>query len=530
MSGDTLVVGAWFEDSNATGVNGDQSNNGFPDSGAAYVFVRTGTTWSQQAYLKASNSGVSFQFGAAVAVSGDTIVVGAYGEDSNATGVNGDQTNLSAGNSGAAYVFVRAGTAWSQQAYLKASNTGTGDWFGLAVAASGDTVVVSAYEEDSDGTSQFDNSATGAGAAYVFARNGTSWSPQAYLKGIDTDLTNGTNGGDHFGYSVAASGDTVVVGAYLEDSAATGVNGNQGIEGATGSGAAFVFVRTGVVWSQQAYLKASNTGAGDAFGSSVSVSGNTVVVGAGNVPLFGAGEDSNATGVNGDQSNNSALNSGAAYVFTRSGATWSQLAYLKASNTEANDEFGHSVAVSGDTVVVGAPLEDSSATGVNGNQADNSIGNAGAAYVFDLDLSSQTYCTAGVSTNGCVAQMSGNGTPSASLASNFTISCDQLEGQKAGLMFYGISGSQSAPWSSGSSFLCVKSPTQRFDPQISGGVAGQCDGSFSVDWNTYQSSHPGALGQPFSAGQTVWAQAWYRDPPAPKTTNLSDGLSFTLAP
>src|SRR5262249_49575291 len=129
------------------------------------------------------------------------------------------------------------------------------------------------------------------------------------------------------------------------------------------------------VWSQQAYLKASNTGGGDEFGISVAVSGDTVVVGA----RF---EASNATGVNGNQADNSASQSGAAYVFTRSGGVWSQQAYLKASNTEACDRFGWSVAVSGDTVVVGALGESSNATGVNGNQADNSACGSGAASVF----------------------------------------------------------------------------------------------------------------------------------------------------
>ena len=127
VSGDTVVVGAHGEDSSATGVNGNQSDNSAADAGAAYVFVRSGTTWSQQAYLKASNTGAGDYFGCSVAVSGDTVVVGAYGEDSSATGVNGNQADNSATDAGAAYVFVRSGTTWSQQAYLKASNTGADD-------------------------------------------------------------------------------------------------------------------------------------------------------------------------------------------------------------------------------------------------------------------------------------------------------------------------------------------------------------------------------------------------------------------
>ena len=364
ISGNTVVVGAYGEDSAATGVNGNQANNSAIDSGAAYVFVRSGSTWTQQAYLKASNTGASDFFGASVAISGDTVVVGAYDEDSAATGVNGNQANNTAIDSGAAYVFVRSGTTWTQQAYLKASNTGVSDLFGNSVAISGDTLVIGAYTEDSAATgvngNQADNSAFASGAAYVFVRSGSTWSQQAYLKASNT----GPN--DLFGASVAISGNTVVVGAFGEDSAATGVNGDQTSNSATDSGAAYVFVRSGSTWTQQAYLKASNTGASDFFGISTAISGNTIVVGA-------YGEDSAATGVNGNQASNSAIDSGAAYVFVRSGSTWTQQAYLKASNTGASDFFGGAVAISGDTVVVGAFDEDSAA---------NNAADSGAAYVF----------------------------------------------------------------------------------------------------------------------------------------------------
>ena len=173
---------------------------------------------------------------------------------------------------------------------------------------------------------------------------------------------------------MALSGDTLAVGAYGEDSNATGVNGNQANNSATGSGAVYLFTRSGTTWSQQAYLKASNTGALDQFGSSVALSGDVLAVGA-------RGEDSNATGVNGKGANNGEPVSGAAYLFTRSGATWSQAAYLKASNTQADDRFGSSVALSGDVLAVGADREGSNATGVNGDQADNGAPNSGAAYV-----------------------------------------------------------------------------------------------------------------------------------------------------
>src|SRR5262249_4642758 len=142
--------------------------------------------------------------------------------------------------------------------------------------------------------------------------------------------------------------------------------GDQNNDTALYSGAAYVFVRSGTTWTQEAYLKASNTGADDEFGDSVSVSGDTVVVGA-------PSESSIATGVNGDQNDNSASASGAAYVFVRTGTTWTQQAYLKASNTDAFDQFGWSVSASGDTVLVAARAETSSATGVNGDQNDDSV-------------------------------------------------------------------------------------------------------------------------------------------------------------
>lgn len=373
VSGDTVVVGAPFEDSSATGVNGHQANGGATDSGAAYVFVRNETTWSQQAYLKASNTEAADHFGWSLAVSGDTAVVGAPGEDSGATGVDGDQTDNTARSAGAAYIFVRSGSSWSQQAYLKASNTDGNDQFGSSVAVSDDTVVVGALGESSSASgvdgSQSDNNAPLAGAAYAFIRSGTTWSQQAYLKASNTESI------DSFGSAVALSGDTAAVGARFEDSGATGVDGDEADNNAPSAGAAYVFIRSGTVWSQQAYLKASNTDMNDQFGASISVSGDTVLVGA-------RLEDSSETGANGLQFDNSAADAGAAYVFVRSGTIWSQQAYLKASNTDAIDLFGGSVSVSGDTAVVGAHLEDSSATGVDGHQADNSANDAGAAYVF----------------------------------------------------------------------------------------------------------------------------------------------------
>ncbi len=384
MSGDTLVVGASGESSNASGVNGDQNNNSLNGAGAVYVFVRNRDSWSQQAYLKASNPGTFDSFGVSVAISGDTVVVGANAEDSNATGVNGDQNDNSISGSGAAYVFVRTGTNWSQQAYLKASNPGAFDSFGFRVAVSGDTVVAGALSEDSNATTingnQSDDSATNSGAAYVFVRSGTNWSQQAYLKASNAETGTGFNR-DSFGSGVAVSGDTIVIGASGEDSNANTINGDQGNNSAADAGAAYVFVRNGTTWTQQAYLKAANAQQEDAFGTSVALADDTVVVGA-------IREDGTATGVNGDASNNQIRDAGAAYVFQRNGSNWTQAAYLKASNTEKTEQFdffGTSVAISGNFIVVGARDEDSSATGVNGDGRSNTEINSGAAYAFEFD-------------------------------------------------------------------------------------------------------------------------------------------------
>ena len=334
-------------------------------------------------YVKASNTGAGDFFGYSVALSadGNTLAVGAQDEASNATGIGGDQTNNSASKSGAVYVFSRSGSTWSQQAYVKASNTGAFDSFGASVAlsADGNTLAVGAPYEASNATgiggNQASNSSPASGAVYVFSRSGSTWLQQAYVKASNTEE------GDSFGNSVAlsADGNTLAVGADREDSNAIGVNGNQANNSLTDAGAVYVFSRSGTSWSQQAYVKASNTGLLDWFGRSVALSadGNTLAVGARH-------EDSNANGIGGDQTNNSASNAGAVYVYSRSGTTWSPQAYVKASNTGADDSFGDSVALSadGNTLAVGALYEDSNATGIGGDQTNNSASNAGAVYLY----------------------------------------------------------------------------------------------------------------------------------------------------
>ena len=327
-----------------------------------------------RAYLKASNPNAGDNFGFSQALSGDTLAVGALFEASNATGIDGNQLDNSAADSGAVYVFTRTAGVWTQQASLTSSNLDVSDFFGYSVALSGDTLAVGAIGEDSNATgingNQLDNSLSFSGAVYVFTRTAGVWTQQAYVKASNTDT------GDFFGNSVVVSGDTLAVNAYHEASNATGINGNQLDNSAANTGAVYVFTRTAGVWTQQAYVKASNSGAGDYFGGfSLALFGDTLAVGA-------SGEASNATGINGNQLDNSAANTGAVYVFTRRAGVWTQQAYVKASNPDANDSFGGSVAVSAGTLAVGALGEASNAAGINGNQADNSAAYSGAVYVY----------------------------------------------------------------------------------------------------------------------------------------------------
>ena len=221
-----------------------------------------------------------------------------------------DQTDHRAPGAGAVYTFKRAGTAWSQEAYIKASNAGGNDNFGTSVAMSADaaTLAVGAMAESSDATGvngdQHNDRSLISGAAYVFARGDGGWTQQAYVKASNTATA------VEFGWSVARSADgaALAVSALFEDSAATGIGGDQHNSDASRAGAVFRFKRDGSTWQQTAYVKASNTGGGDVFGACVALAADAT-------PAVGAyGESSDAVGIGGDQRNNRAIDSGAAYV------------------------------------------------------------------------------------------------------------------------------------------------------------------------------------------------------------------------
>ena len=289
VSGDTAVAGAYGNDDSGT------------NSGSAYIFTRSGSTWTEQAKLTASDAAAGDYFGYIVSISGDTAIVGAYNDDDDGS------------SSGSAYIFTRSGSTWTEQAKLTASDAAAGDYFGRAVVVSGDTAIVGAYTDDDDGSN--------SGSAYIFARSGSSWTEQAKLTASDAAA------GDNFGFALEVSGDTAIIGAFNDD------------DDGSNSGSAYIFTRSGSTWTEQAKLTASDAAAGDYFGRAVSVSGDTALAGA-----FGDDDDGS--------------DSGSAYIFTRSGSTWTEQAKLTASDAAAGDYFGRSLATLENVSLIGSMRSD----------------------------------------------------------------------------------------------------------------------------------------------------------------------------
>jgi len=290
ISGDYAIVGAIADDDNGT------------DSGSAYIFKRDGTSWSQQAKLLAADGSANDYFGYSVSISGDYAVVGASYDDDKGT------------DSGSAYIFYYDGTSWSQQAKLLAADGAASDEFGISVSISGDYAIVGAYMDDGI-------NGINSGSVYIFYYDGTNWSEQAKLTASDGAAD------DRFGRSVSISGDYAIVGADGDDD-----NGSY-------SGSAYIFERSGTNWSEQAKLLASDGNTSDYFGWSVSISGDYAVVGA-------AWDDDNGS------------DSGSAYIFKRYSTNWSEQAKLTASDGADIDYFSYSVSISGDYAIVGAYADD----------------------------------------------------------------------------------------------------------------------------------------------------------------------------
>jgi len=382
ISGDTALV-------SSIGVGPMSGAEGQPsiDLGSVYVFVRTGTVWTEQAKLTASDAVEGARFGSSIAIFGNTALIGAWGDDDGGT------------DSGSAYLFRRTGTTWTEQAKLTATDAAQGDRFGSSVAISGDIALIAA-DSNIDARS---------GSVYVFTRpgigflttdplGGRTWSEETKLTASDAAA------GDRFGSSVAISENTALIGAEGNDDAGAD------------SGSAYVFRRTGTTWTQLDKLTASDAdaAAGDRFGSSVAISGDTALIGApsgpqpgtayvftGDVGPMGGSTSwtqrakltasdaapsarfglsvaiSGNTAVVGAWFGDAASNSpGSAHVFTRVGSSWTEQTKLTASFAAGaegvgfSERFGSSVAISGDTAIIGSGLDDDVAF------------NSGAAYVF----------------------------------------------------------------------------------------------------------------------------------------------------
>ena len=283
------------------------------EKGAAYVFAFDGATWTQEAKLTATGGAVFDDFGISVSLDGDQALIGAFGDATNGA------------FAGAAYIFAFDGASWSQQAKLFSTDISAGDDLGVSVSLSGDRALVGADGEDDKGMA--------AGAAYVFAFDGATWSQQAKLTASDGAEF------DFFGQAVSLEGDRALLGAPLDDDVGSA------------SGSAYVFMASGSVWSQQAKLTASDGAMFDDFGTSVSLDGSQAIVGS-------VGDDDLGS------------TSGAAYVFTLDAMVWGQQAKLTASDGAADDFYGLSVSASDGQFLVGSPGHE---------------GATGAAYVYAAD-------------------------------------------------------------------------------------------------------------------------------------------------
>lgn len=366
VSGNIVVVGAPNEDSNTKTVNGDASNNSAKNAGAAYVFVLDNSNeWQLQAYLKAPDASRDDLFGTAVDIYEDRIAVGAPGNQ----------------GKGSAYLFDRVGTQWRLIEQFTPQAPGLHDLyqeFGTSVALGDDVLLVGAPENDSDSRGitkrllNNNDNAKHSGAVYVY-RYLSDWRSEVVIKSPNSDT------GDRFGQSVAIHDNWIVVGAPNESSSVRGIDepGEDNLR--SQSGAAYVYRRfysplnpAGWRWNEHAYLKADNADIGDHFGQSVAIQDDLIVVGA-------PDEDGVGQGTN-QVSSNLASESGAIYTFRRSGDAWSQTAYLKSFNSEAEDGFGTAVAVGTNLVAGTAPGED--AAGSVLKTPDNHALSAGAGFVL----------------------------------------------------------------------------------------------------------------------------------------------------
>ena len=454
--GDTILIGA------------PQDYEHHSLQGTAFVYEYDGVSWNQTARLAPVDSSINHMyFGASVALEGNRAMIGAY------------QGN---GAAGSAYIFERSGSVWSEVARLTASDAEVLDHFGISVALSGDWALVGAHRK---------GNGSPYGAAYAFQHT-TTWNEVAKI--VPSDPTPGKL----FGWSVAMSGSTAVVGAYRDDSVGSG------------TGAAYVFEESGSIWTQTEKILAPDRSPDDNFGESVSIRGNTIAVGA------------NADGA------------GSVYVLTRDSSDWLHAAKLLATDGAGSDDFGTAVSVEGDLILAGAAY----APGPNG---------PGAGYIFQVPSFATAYCF-GTSCpcgnddpayGGCANSIIGNddepqgariaacGTASVA-ADDLVLELTHLPPNKFGLFYMG-GGQTQLPFGDGQ--RCVDTGgigIFRYNPVQNSGSSGYL--TLGPGIVTRSQSFP--TNGHIDPGETWYFQGWYRDPMGPCGTafNLSNGLAVTFAP
>jgi hypothetical protein len=500
---------------------------------------------------KLGNLGFQLVDGLAHDAAGDVL----YGSDTGADqllsidSVTAQATPLSgavAQDSGAVYVFERdegGADAWGELAVFSSSEALTGDRFGGSMSLDGPTAVVAAWSHPTDGLS-------GAGAAYLFER-----APAGHFVETVRLTSNAPRAGDTFGSSLALEGDRAVVGVEGDDHSAV-----------ASAGSVFVFERDRGgpgLWGQAAMLVANDPKTNDWLGTSVALSGDTIVAGARGVDAFAMARV------------------GAAYVFERDAGgpgNWGQVVKLPSPDPGEHDEFGHSVAISGDSILVGAPQDNYNAMGNAGSAylfqrdaagnwvyiekfthvapaGDDWFGSAmamwcetavigayqedknpgiwqddGAAFVFEVTpVPPDSYCTAGTTASGCQALVSASGKASVSMASGFDVTVAGAEGQKDGTIYFSTNGAQANAWGNGTSYQCVVPPVTRTGVLQGSGAPATCGGLFELDFNAWMAANPGKAPAP---GDATYLQCWFRDPQntSNRSTSLSDALRFVVCP
>ena len=367
LSGDQLAIGAPNESSCSAQ---DQSDNECKKAGAVYLFERDEGRWVQRAYLKAPAPKEDGEFGGAVALSGDRLVVGS--ENADGCGVEGEERRLA----GAAYVFERdAQGAWAVTACVEALGGGFGDRFGSEVALFGDLLAVGAPSEDSCAIGvngdELDGECNVSGAAYLFERGQDgAWSQIAYVK-PSTTRTN-----LNFGMEMALDEGRLAISSPLDNSCSVGIGGDDAPGTCPFAGAVHLYEPgEGGLWMQVAYLKGSNTQGGDRFGSSIAFSKDRLAIGA----------SSEGSCASADAQSNDCEDAGAVYIFERDEErAWSQVGIVKAANAHEGALFGQSLSLSEDRLAVGSPSEEGCASGIGGDDADTGCRGSGAAYLFEL--------------------------------------------------------------------------------------------------------------------------------------------------